>query len=114
MLSAYHNWIVSDSVFRYDDLIFVFLPLWRLVLHVSDGDCQLDWTALIPSICSDDLPADVGPLETMKRNYWGVKNYLRLEIWKLLKGFQTWAQVKYLKTEPRNKTVLQIILQTIF
>ncbi len=86
MLSAYHNWSVSDSVFRYDDLIFVLLPLWRLVLHVSDGDCQLDWTALIPSICSDDLPADVGPLEKMKRNYKpGVRNYLRLKMWKLLR-----------------------------
>lgn len=77
MLSTYHNWSVSDSVFRYDDLVFVFLPLWRLVLHISDGDCQLDWTAPIPSICSNDLPADVGPLETIKHINLHVKYDLR-------------------------------------
>ncbi len=106
MLSAYHNWSVSDSVFRYDDLIFVLLPLWRLVLHVSDGDCQLDWTALIPSICSDDLPADVGPLETIKRNYWGVKNNLRQKILKCTKTkvFKLEPRVKYLNIKQRKKT----------
>ncbi len=63
----YHDGCVSDSVFWYDHTVAVFLPLWRLVLNVGDGDRQLHWTAPVPPICSHDFPGDVGPLWHRKK-----------------------------------------------
>lgn len=58
----YHNGCVSDSVFRDDHAVTVFVPLWRLVLHIRDGDWQLHWTAPVPSVRSHNFPGDVRPL----------------------------------------------------
>lgn len=58
----YHNGCVSDGVFWYDHAVAVLVPLWRLVLHVRDGDSQLYWTAPVPTICSNYFPGDVSPL----------------------------------------------------
>lgn len=37
----YRDGCVSNSVFWYDHTVTVFLPLWRLVLNIGDGDGQL-------------------------------------------------------------------------
>lgn len=37
----YHDGCVSDGVFWYDHTVAVLVPLWRLVLHIGNGDGQL-------------------------------------------------------------------------
>lgn len=59
---TYHDGCVSNRVLWYDHAVAVFLPLRRLILHVGDGDSQLHRAALVPTVCSHDLPGDIGPL----------------------------------------------------
>lgn len=59
---TYHYGRVSDSVFRYDHAVAVLVPLWRLVLHVGNGDGQLHWAAPVPTVRSNNFPGDVSPL----------------------------------------------------
>lgn len=65
----YHDGCVPDSVFLYDHAVAVFLPLWRLVLHIGDGDRQLHWTAPVSPICSHNFPGDEGPLWQEKKKW---------------------------------------------
>jgi len=59
---TYHDGCVSDGVFWYDHAVAVLVPLWRLVLHVGNGDGQLHRTAPVPTVSSHNFPGDVGPL----------------------------------------------------
>lgn len=61
-MNTYHYRSVSGSVFRDDDTVALFLPLWRLVLHVGDGDSQLHRSASVSSVSRYDVPCDIGSL----------------------------------------------------
>lgn len=59
---TYHYGCVPGGVLRDDDTVALLLPLWRLVLDIGDGDCQLHRRVSVPTISGNDFPCDVSPL----------------------------------------------------
>lgn len=61
-MHTYNYGCVPGCVFRDDDTVALLLPLWRLVLYVGDGDCQLHRSASVSAVSRYDVSRDIGSL----------------------------------------------------